>query len=110
MKIIAFLVLNFCTVNLFTASAADKPEQPPNNIIEHYKWSLLPKYRPLTITRLEGFWTQHHPKSEEYEDAIQIRFVRLCAYRLAELYAAENQVDKCQEMLRWLQANDRAIQ
>lgn len=109
MKVIAFLIMSFCSISLFPASAADKREQPPSNIIEHYKWSLLPKYRPNAIARLEGFWAQHHPKNEEYEDAIHVRFVRLCAYRLAELCAADGQVDKCREMLRWLQAHDQAI-
>ena len=91
------------------AAAAGQPDAPPANIIKHYEWCLLPKYRPDTIARMEGFWAKHHPPDEQYADAAQLRYVRRSAYRLADLYAAEGQKDKCREMLRWLEAHDNTL-
>ncbi len=87
---------------------AGASEKAPENIVEHYKWCLLPKYRPNAIVRFEEFYQQRHPRDEQYEDAIHIRFVRLSAFRLAELYAADGNMEKIRFYLKSLQDTDPA--
>lgn len=84
-------------------------ESPPENIIEHYEWCLLPKYRPASIARFEEYFQKHHPHDEEYEDAIHLRFVRLSAFRLVELYVDEGNRKKAKFYLSWLMKADPAI-
>jgi hypothetical protein len=84
-------------------------DAPPDNIIEHYKWCAVPADATERIRRYQGFWSRHHPADEEYEDAVHIRFVRLCAYDLAALYADTHDTKRAREMLEWLRLHDQAI-
>jgi len=81
-------------------------DEPPDNIIEHFRWNMLPKYRSDAISRLEGFWKKHHPVNEEYDDSIHGRFVLLCAYRLCGLYADEGRAHDSKKMLDWIRSTD----
>lgn len=98
---------------IFTAfsAAGDQraTEQAPENIIKHFEWCAEAKGAAARLSRYEGFWDRHHPKDEEYEDAIHGTFVRICAYRLAALYAETKNTKKCKEMLAWLEKHDRRI-
>ena len=84
-------------------------DKAPENIMQHYEWCASATDAAALLARYEGFWKRHHPASEEYEDAISVRFVRLCAYRLAELYADSGNAKKCREKLKWLESQDNAI-
>ena len=97
-----------CLIMLAGIALANANETAPENIVEHYKWCLLPKYRPNAIVRFEEFYQQRHPKDEQYDDAIHIRFVRLSAFRLVELYAADGNMEKMKVYLKWLQYTDPA--
>jgi hypothetical protein len=97
-----------CLVLLLAAQSVNAADQPPENIIKHYEWCLLPKYRPDAIARMEAFYAKRHPKDEQYEDAIHIRFVRLSAFRLVELYAADRNMEKVKYYLKWIQDTDPA--
>ena len=104
----ALLALSFSALLLLPSIAADTTTAP-ENIFKHYEWCGLAKDTATLISRYEGFWSHYHPKNEEYQDAIDVRFVRLCAYRLAALYADSNNPKKCREMLVWLEAQDQAL-
>jgi hypothetical protein len=107
--IITLFLLGSCMLRLSPAFAADS-DKPPQNIIEHYKWCSIPKSRAEVLARFEGFWSRYAPSGErEYEDAIHVRFVHLCAYRLAELYADTGNAKKCREILQWLEKKDSFI-
>src|SRR3954464_15754195 len=84
---LVFLVLGAFVIN---SAFSEDTEKPPRNIIEHYQWCSAPKSRAEALARFEGFWSLYAPNGQhEYEDAIHVRFVHLCAYRLAELYAEQ---------------------
>ena len=103
-----FLLLSLCV--LFSIPGfCKKSEKPPQNITEHYKWCGTAKTPAGIIARYEGFWSINHPGEVGYEDAIHARFVHLCAYRLAELYADTGNSKKCREMLKWLESEDSSI-
>jgi hypothetical protein len=101
------VALSALLVNAVLGTGAEKP---PQNIIEHYKWCSEAKSRAEVLLRFEGFWSRYAPAGEhEYEDAIHVRFVHLCAYRLAELYADTGNAKKCREILAWLEKEDYFI-
>jgi hypothetical protein len=103
---ITLLLLGFCVFVVSPTFGADT-EKPSQKIIEHYKWCSASKSQSETLARFEGFWSRYAPRGErEYEDAIHVRFVHLCAYRLAELYADTGNSKKCREMLTWLEKED----
>ena len=88
------------------SASSEQADRPPNNIIEHYHWCRLPKDRATQIARFEDFWQKNHPENEEYGDVIDGRFVRLCAYRLVNLYVADGKTEKALKLLRWLEEHD----
>src|SRR3954452_928591 len=95
---------------LVSPAFSEDTEKPPRNIIEHYQWCSAPKSRAKALTRFEGFWSLYAPNDQhEYEDAIHVRFVHLCAYRLAELYAETGDAKKCRKILEWLEKEDNFI-
>jgi len=103
-------IIFFLLASLFLVpSYGVDSEKPPENLIKHYEWCSTPKDAAEIISRYEAFWSQYHPKDEQYEDAIHHTFVRLTAYRLAALYADAGIPAKCREMLRWLEFHDQAI-
>ena len=102
------LAIGISTLFLIRCLAADT-DKAPENIMKHYEWCAAARDTAAQITRYEGFWKRHHPESEEYEDAIGVRFVRLCAYRLAALYADAGNAKKCRAMIQWLEANDERL-
>ncbi len=95
---------------MISARAGSPADDPPANIIEHFKWCASGRDTSEKILRYDGFWRRYHPQSEEYEDAIHVRFVRLCAYRLAILYAETHKLDESRAMLQWLEKHDQAVQ
>src|SRR3954469_4024362 len=104
---LVFLVLGAFVIN---PAFSEDTEKPPRNIIEHYQWCSAPKSRAEALARFEGFWSQYAPNGQhEYEDAIHVRFVHLCAYRLAELYADAGDAKKCRNILEWLEKEDNFI-
>jgi hypothetical protein len=103
------LLLAICPFFVSPTRSQDT-EKPPPNIIEHYHWCSKPKSHAAALARFEGFWSLYAPTGEhEYEDAIHVRFVHLCAYRLAELYAETGDVKKCRYILEWLEKEDNFI-
>ena len=45
----------------------------------------------------------------DYEDEVHLRFVRLCAYRLAERYVGVGRRSQATELIRWLEENDTVL-
>lgn len=84
------------------------PNVPPENIIEHFEWCGAWNAGEKEIARYEGFWKRYYHQ-RGYEDAIHARHVRLCAYRLAELYAKDGQLEKCLAMLKFLEREDASL-
>jgi hypothetical protein len=84
-------------------SATD--DEPPNDIFAHLEWCSKAKDAPTRLSRHRAFWRRHRP-DQGYEDAIHVKAVRLCAYRLAALFLETNNPAKCKEMLHWLETND----
>ena len=105
---ITLTLLAFCTFVVSPTSGADS-ETPPQNIMEHYKWCGIPKAPAEALARYEGFWSRYRSGEPGFEDAIHARFVHLCAYRRAELYAGTGNTTKCREMLKWLETEDYFI-
>jgi hypothetical protein len=108
---LSFIVV-FALLSLAAFGAEPKKgpaEKPPAAINLHFKWCGLPMAASDQLRRYEGFWAQRHPKDEEYEDGVQIRYVRQCAYRLAALYAGTGNTKKCQEMIKWLEKTDDSL-
>ena len=102
-------LLALCTF-LINPAFSEDTEKPPQNIIEHYQWCRAPKSRAEALARFEGFWSRYAPSGQHgYEDAIHVRFVHLCAYRLAELYADTGNAKKCRNILEWLEKEDNFI-
>lgn len=94
---------------LFPAgSAATELEKPPQNIFEHLQWCAKAPDAEARLARFEGFWSRYYTPGD-YEDAVHIRNVRLCAYRLAGLYAEIGNAKRCREMLQWLESDDEAF-
>jgi len=101
--------LLICLIFFTSFQLVNAEENTPENIIQHYKWCLLPKYRPNAIERMEAFYQKHHPENEQYEDATHSRYVRLSAYMLVEQYAAAKNREKMKFYLDWLKKTDPAI-
>jgi hypothetical protein len=112
MRTILFALASCVILGLDAAAAEPKKadsEKPPLGINSHFAWCAKVKSTSTQIARYEGFWAQHHPEDGEYNDGAQIRYVRLCAYRLAGLYAEANEPKKCREMLKWLEKTDDSV-
>lgn len=91
------------------SGAAPEPEAPPQNIFERLQWCAKAPDAAARLARFEGFWSRYYTPGD-YEDAVHIRNVRLCAYRLAGLYAETGNARRCREMLEWLESDDEAFQ
>jgi hypothetical protein len=102
------VLLSLCAL-LVVPSFSAETKKPPQNIVEHYKWCGAATEPTEARVRYEGFWSRYRPTDAGYEDAVHVRFVHLCAYRLAELYAETGKTKKCREMLKWLESEDYFI-
>jgi hypothetical protein len=112
MRTILFALVLSIILGLSGSAAEPKKtdiEKPPLGINVHFAWCAKTKSTAAQIARYEGFWAQHHPEDENYDDGAQIRYVRLCAYRLAKLYADAGNAKKCSEMLKWLEKTDDGV-
>jgi hypothetical protein len=64
------------------------------SIGEKFEWCSRASSPLEKVARYELFWEHYHPKDEEYDDDIQGRLVRRCAYRLADLYVQMGDTSK----------------
>ena len=104
----AFLLVLFDT-------RADSPKKsvfvtPPKNIRDHYQWCLVYSNHQLATARFEKFYAKYHPTNENYKNSLCLRYVRLCAYRLVELYAEAGNKKEMKNYLLWLQRTDHETQ
>jgi hypothetical protein len=104
----SLILLSFCAFLVVPGFGAEL-EKPPQKIMEHYKWCGTATTPAEALGRYEGFWSRYRPSDVGYEDAIHVRFVHLCAYRLAELYADTGNAKKCRNILEWLEKEDNFI-
>ena len=94
------------------AAAAEEGEyEPPPggsySMQAHFAWCGEGKTVRARIKRYEQFWALENPEElGGYTDSPHIRMVRLCAYRLAELYAQAGRAKDCIKMLKWLEKED----
>jgi hypothetical protein len=108
MKVL-LLLLCLAALSPLTRSVAAACDTPPHNITDHLQWCATAADDAARLARYEGFWKRFDPNNHGYEDGVHITQVRLCAYRLAALYAQTGNTKRCREMLQWLEAGDERL-
>jgi hypothetical protein len=89
------------------AFSAFGAELPAGNIIQHYEWAQKGKSAEERLQRFELFWAKHKPAGKVYDDDAHHIYTRRAAYALARLYLKAGQPTKCEEIINWLESDDR---
>lgn len=74
---------------------------------DYFEWCSEPRDAERRLGRYEHFWINYHSQTKEYAEFFHGHFIRICAYRLAALYADTANATKCKEMLEWLENGEQ---